>query len=117
MQIRRYTGAELSEVLRRVQRELRPNAAIINTRKMPEVHQHPSLSDALERVHRAPVRNQVEADLSRQILRVFDEQLSLLGEDWERAQPRFERYLGGLIRTAPGIQLREGKKPVVAMFI
>jgi len=221
MQIRRYTGPELSEVLRRIQRELGPNAAIINTRKireggflgvlarsavevtvavdydarpaadapaargaargepatgfevvtgsgpatlrvpgdrglppagpMPrmsgeeaaltarrELEQmrvsprsvpsaaprpahvpetHPSLSDDLERVHRALVRNQVEADLSRQILRVFDEQLSLLGEDWERAQPRFERYLAGLIRTSPGITLREGKKPVVVMFI
>lgn len=199
MQIRRYTGSELSEVLRRVQQELGPNAAIINTRKIreggflgvlarsavevtvavdydagptgqaidrrspgraavapppehavrmpgedaaftarrelesmrvsprsvpvaaprptPAPEQHPSLSEELERVHRALVRNQVEADLSRQILRVFDEQLTLLGEDWGKAQPRFERYLAGLIRVFPGIQLREGKKPVVAMFI
>ena len=36
MQIRRYTGAELGEVLQRIQRELGPHAAIINTRK---VHQ------------------------------------------------------------------------------
>jgi len=76
-----------------------------------------SLSEDLERVHRMLVRNQVEADISRQLLRVFDEQLALLGEDWAKAQPRFERYLAGMIRTQPGIQLRDSRKPLVAMFI
>jgi flagellar biosynthesis protein FlhF len=77
----------------------------------------PSLSDDLERVYRVLVRNQVEMDLARSLLRIFDEQLSLLGEDWTRAQPRFERFLAGLIRSSPGIQLRAGRRPMVAMFI
>lgn len=77
----------------------------------------PSLSEDLERVYRQLVRHQVEADTARQLLRVFDDQLALLGEDWTKAQPRFEKYLAGMIRTAPGIQLREGRKPLVAMFI
>jgi flagellar biosynthesis protein FlhF len=241
MQIRRYTGADLSEVLRRINRELGPNAAIINTRKIhqggffgvmgrsaievtvavdynfrlsedapspyqgmgpvsapapfpedgagmapylgearggtavsrrrepagggrprfasgpgsspasnlspavdrfqpledpaitarrelnqmkvaarppaPSADPGQGLSDDLERVHRVLVRNQVDADISRQILRVFDEQLSLLGEDWTKAQGRFERYLAGMIRAVPGISLAGGRKPVVAMFI
>ena len=75
------------------------------------------LSDELERVHRVLVRNQVDADISRQILRVFDEQLSLLGEDWTKAQGRFERYLAGMIRSAPGISISEGRKPTVVMLI
>src|SRR5437667_169523 len=36
MQIRRYTGADLPEVLDRVHRELGPNAAILNTRRISE---------------------------------------------------------------------------------
>jgi flagellar biosynthesis protein FlhF len=75
------------------------------------------LSDDLERVYRVLVRNAVEPDIARKVVSVFDEQLNLLGEDWPRAQPRFERYVGGLIRTTPGIRLREGKRPHVAMFI
>ncbi len=210
MQIRRYTGSELAAVLKEINRELGPNAAILNTRKIriggifgflgrPAVEvtvavdynfkinedalgrptpaaslsaatsaekagrvlavpgpAHPAaspatlasteevrltareelnqmrvtprsgvkgrerlevLSDELERVYRVMVRNQVEADISRQLLRVFDEQLALLGEDWSRSQPRLERYLAGMIRTIPGIQLREGRKPLMAMFI
>lgn len=76
-----------------------------------------TLSEDLERVHRSLVRNGVEDYLSRRILRTFDEQMSLLGEDWPRAQARLERYLAGLIRTSPGIELKEGRKPVVAAFI
>jgi len=76
-----------------------------------------ALSEDLERVHRSLVRNGVEDYLSRRILRTFDEQMSLLGEDWPRAQVRMERYLAGLIRTSPGIELKEGRKPVVAAFI
>lgn len=203
MQIRRYTGPELPEVLDRIGRDLGPNAAIINTRQIHQggffgvmrrrvyevtvavdnnlrlresgpvaapggaglrsggalpaagriaaggpppggnrfmsagltarqelsqmkVSAAPAslrydagngLSEELERVHRSLVRNQVEADISRQLLRVFDEQLSLMGEDWSRARPRFERYLAGMIRANPGIQLREGRKPLVVMFI
>jgi len=76
-----------------------------------------SLPEDLERVYRILVRNQVEMDIARSLLRIFDEQLCLLGEDWSRAQPRFERFLGGLIRAAPGIQLSGGRRPMVAMFI
>ncbi|MEK7475466.1 MAG: flagellar biosynthesis protein FlhF [Candidatus Coatesbacteria bacterium] len=75
------------------------------------------MSEDLERVYRILVRNQVEMDIARSLLRIFDEQLSLLGEDWTRAQPRFERFLAGLIRATPGIQLRAGHRPHVAMFI
>lgn len=75
------------------------------------------MAEDLERMLRVLVRNQVESDIARSILRVFDEQLALLGEDWATAQPRFERYLAGLIRTAPGIRLGQAKRPVVAMFI
>jgi flagellar biosynthesis protein FlhF len=75
------------------------------------------MSEDLERVYRILVRNQVEMDIARSLLRIFDEQLSLLGEDWTRAQPRFERFLAGLIRATPGIQLRAGHRPQVAMFI
>jgi flagellar biosynthesis protein FlhF len=76
-----------------------------------------SLSADLERVHRALLRNGVEDYLSRRILMTFEEQMSLLGEDWPKAQARLERYLAGLIRTSPGIEIREGRKPVVAAFI
>src|SRR5687767_14768302 len=36
MQIRRYTGVDLPDVLDRVHRELGPNAAILNTRRISE---------------------------------------------------------------------------------
>lgn len=76
-----------------------------------------ALSDELEQVHRLLVRNQVETDISRQLLRVFDEQLALSGEDWARAKPRFEQCVAGMIRAHPGIQLRDGRKPLIVMFI
>lgn len=191
MQIRRYVGAELPAVLAQINRELGPNAAILNTRKIsqggffgilgrsavevtvavdyefrlspdrparapapapsafrpaparsvpeaaPSVARRelnemrvkprgaapaaaesgPALSEELERIHRMMVRNQVESDVARQLLRVFDEQLALLGEDWRKAQPRFEQYVAGMLRCRPGIELREGRKPLVAMFI
>ncbi len=192
MQIRRYVGNDLPQVLAQVNRELGPNAVILNTRKTHQggffgilgrqavevtvavdydfrlsqdsapsrqpapqrpiyspparrsqrgdqstaarrelnemrikprgtaaasVEPQQNFPEELERVHRLLVKNQVEVDISRQMLRVFDEQLALLGEDWKRAQPRFEQYVTGMIRTRQGIQLREGRKPLVAMFI
>ena len=75
------------------------------------------VSDDMERMHRLLVKNQVEEYLSRRLLKTFDEQLSLLGEDWNRAGPRFEQFVAGMIRTVPGIKLREGRKPVVAAFV
>ena len=76
-----------------------------------------TLSDDMERMHRMLVKNQVEEYLSRRLLKTFDEQLSLLGEDWNRSGPRFEQFVAGMIRTVPGIKLREGRKPVVAAFV
>jgi flagellar biosynthesis protein FlhF len=75
------------------------------------------MSDDMERMHRLLVKNQVEEYLSRRLLKTFDEQLSLLGEDWNRSGPRFEQFVAGMIRTVPGIKLREGRKPVVAAFV
>ncbi len=92
----------------------------VKPRGAPESSAAPAgapMAEELERMHRVLVRNQVESDIARSILRVFDEQLALLGEDWATAQPRFERYLAGLIRTAPGIKLTGARRPVVAMFI
>ena len=76
-----------------------------------------ALSEEMERIHRLLVRNQVEEYLSRRLLKTFDEQLSLLGEDWATAGPRFEQYISGMIRTSGGIRLREGRKPLVVAFV
>lgn len=76
-----------------------------------------ALSDDMERMHRMLVKNQVEEYLARRLLKTFDEQLSLLGEDWNHSGPRFEQFVAGMIRTVPGIKLREGRKPVVAAFV
>jgi flagellar biosynthesis protein FlhF len=104
------------EVLLAARRELQDLR--VKPRGAPDpVPAAPPMAEDLERMHRVLVRNQVEADIARSILRVFDEQLTLLGEDWTAAQPRFERYLAGLIRTTPGIRLTGAKRPVVAMFI
>lgn len=106
------------DVLLAARREL--NDMRVKPRGAPELPAPPTgapMADELERMLRVLVRNQVESDIARSILRVFDEQLALLGEDWSTAQPRFERYLAGLIRTAPGIRLTGAKRPVVVMFI
>jgi len=76
-----------------------------------------AMGEEMERMHRILVKNQVEDYLSRRLLKTFDEQLALLGEDWTRAGPRFEQYVGGMIRTTGGIRLREGRKPLVAAFV
>jgi len=76
-----------------------------------------SFPPEIERMHRLLVKNGVEDYLSRRLLKSFDEQLSLLGEDFSRAAPMLEKYMGGLIRTCNGLQLREGRKPLVAAFI
>ncbi len=76
-----------------------------------------ALSAEMERMHRLLVKNQVEEYLSRRLLKTFDEQLTLLGEDWSRAGTRFEQYVGGMIRASGGIKLREGRKPLVVAFV
>jgi len=76
-----------------------------------------AMTDDMERMHRMMVKNQVEEYLSRRLLKTFDEQLSLLGEDWNRSGPRFEQFVAGMIRTVPGIRMRDGRKPVVAAFV